>query len=194
MLFRVRRAALATGAIAAVLGLSLGSGMAEVTDQLIEHRSPLVAEQVEPRILTAEEQRAARWLDANAGPDDVVATNVHCQPISRSKPCDARAFWVSGLGGRRTVVESWGYSDETVAANGRNGLKFPLQPAPDPVLKDRNDRLFTEPTEAELAAFQQDHGVRWLLADTRASLVSPQLAKLATVRYRAGTVTVYELR
>ena len=195
LLFRVRGAALATGAIAAVLGLSLGSGMAETSDRLIEHRSPLVAQQVEPRrILTAEELRAALWLEANAGPDDVVATNVHCQPISRSKPCDARAFWVSGLGGHRTVVESWGYSDESVAADGRNGLKFPLQPAPDPVLKDRNDRLFTEPTEAELAAFQQDHGVRWLLADTRASLVSPQLARLATVRYRAGTVTVYELR
>jgi hypothetical protein len=119
---------------------------------------------------------------------------VHCQPISRSTPCDARAFWVSGLGGHRTVVESWGYSDETVAANGRDGLKFPLQPAPDPALKERNDRLFTAPTAADLAAFRSAYGVRWLLADARASLVSPVLAELTTVRYRSGTVTVYELR
>ena len=74
------------------------------------------------RLITAEEMRAALWLDAHAGRDDLVATNVHCQPIARRKPCDARAFWVAGLGGRRTLIESWGYSDEAVAANGRNGL------------------------------------------------------------------------
>jgi hypothetical protein len=194
VLFRPGRAALATGAIAAVLGLSLGNGLADTMDRLIEHRSPIVARPVEPRrIITAEEQRAALWLDAHARADDVVATNVHCQPISRSAPCDARAFWVSGLGGHRTVVESWGYSDETVAANGRDGLKFTLQPAPDPALKERNDRLFTAPTAADLAGFRSAYGVRWLLADARASLVSPELAKLATVRYRSGPVTVYEL-
>jgi VanZ family protein len=194
LFFRPGRGALVAGAIAAVLGLSLGSGLADTTDRLIEHRSPFVAEPVEPRrIVTADEQRAALWLDAHAGADDVVATNVHCQPIGRPKPCDARAFWVSGLGGHRTVVESWGYSDETVAANGRGGLKFPLQPAPDPALKERNDRLFTAPTAADLAAFRAEFGVRWLFADARASVVSPDLAKLATVRHRSGPVTVYEV-
>jgi hypothetical protein len=194
LVVRSGRASVATGAIAAVLGLSLGAGVADTVDRLVERASPLVAQPVEPRrIVTADEQRAALWLAANAGADDVVATNVHCQPISRLKPCDTRAFWVSGLGGHRTVVESWGYSDETVAANGGNGLKFTLQPAPDPALKDRNDRLFSAPTAADLAAFRQEHGVRWLLADSRAGTVSPALAELATVRYQSGTATVYEL-
>jgi hypothetical protein len=195
LLFRADRAALVSGAMAAVLGLSLGSGPVVTIHRLVERWSSTVTKPVDPRrIITAEEQQGALWLDAHAAPDDVVATNVHCQPISRSKPCDARAFWVSGLGGHRTVLEGWGYSDEALAAHGRNGLGFLLQPAPDPALKDRNDRLFTAPTAADLAAFRREYGVRWLLADHRASTVSPRLAELTTVRYRSGTVIVYELR
>jgi hypothetical protein len=123
----------------------------------------------------------------------VVATNVHCVPLARDKPCDARAFWVAGLGGHRTWVESWAYSDATVAANGVNGLKYVLQPPPDPQKYALNQRVFSDADPADLARLRA-YGVTWLLADSRAGTVAPELARLAQVRYSAGPVTVYELR
>jgi hypothetical protein len=181
--------------MAAVLGASVAAGAGYTVERL--HRVALGPPPAAPeprRLLTMEEMRAALWLDRNAADDDGVATNVHCLPMNRPKPCDARAFWVAGLGGHRTVVESWGYSDATVAANGRGGLKYPLQPAPDPQLLARNDRLFTAPTAVDLAAFRREHGVRWLFADSRVAPVSPLLASFATARLVSGPVTVYELR
>jgi hypothetical protein len=136
---------------------------------------------------------AALWLDEHAGADDVVATNVHCTPMNRAKPCDARAFWVAGLGGRRTLVESWAYSDAAVAANGVDGLKYVLQPPPDPVLFELNERVFATADPVDVRTLHDAYGVRWLLADSRASEVSPRLAQVATLRLTSGPVTVYEL-
>jgi hypothetical protein len=195
LLFRVRLPALSSGLVAAVLGLGLGSGLVTIKDRFVMVVDQQAPAAVEPgRVISADEMRAALWLDRNAGPDDVVATNVHCQPIDRPTPCDARAFWVSGLGGHRTVVESWGYSDATVAANGVNGLSFLLQPPPYPSVFDQNQEIFTGGDEADVADFKQRFGVRWLFADTRAGEVSPELARVAEVRYRSGPVTIYEVR
>ncbi|MFI7539857.1 hypothetical protein [Actinoplanes sp. NPDC049599] len=175
---------------AAVLGASIATG----TTVSI---TALTAEPVEPpapaRMVTQEEMRAALWLDGHAAADDVVATNVHCVPMNRYQPCDARAFWVAGLGGRRTLVESWAYSDATVAANGVGGRKYVLQPPPDPAKYALNQRAFTGAAPADLARLRA-YGVVWLLADRRAGAVAPELARLARVRYSAGPVTVYELR
>jgi hypothetical protein len=145
-------------------------------------------------MVTQEEMRAALWLNEHAASDDVVATNVHCVPMARYRPCDARAFWVAGLGGRRTLVESWAYSDTTVAANGVGGLKYVLQPPPDPQKYALNQRAFTDADPADLERLRQAYRVTWLFADRRAGVVSPELARLARVRYSAGPVTVYELR
>jgi hypothetical protein len=193
LMFRARRAALASGLIAGVLGIGLGSGLMTISDRMMNAiDSPPTA--LDPhRMVTADEMRAAIWLDRNAAPDDVVATNVHCQPIDRPQPCDARAFWVAGLGGHRTVVESWGYSDQTVAANGVNGLGYPLQPAPYPSVFAQNEEIFIDGDAADLADFKQRFGVRWLFADARAGDVSPELAKLAAVRFQAGPVTIYQV-
>jgi hypothetical protein len=136
--------------------------------------------------------RGALWLDQHAGNDEVIATNVHCVPIGRPRPCDARAFWVAGLAGRRTLVESWGYTDQTVAANGIDGLKYPLQPAPYPGVLAINQHVFEAGDKADLQRLR-DYGVRWLLADTRAGEVSPRLAEIAKVVYISGPVTVYRL-
>jgi hypothetical protein len=185
---------LVVGGIAAVLGAGLAGGAIASTEVL--WRAAFGPEPAQPpaaRLLTQEEMRAALWLDAHAGDDDVVATNVHCVPMNRYKPCDARAFWVAGIGGRRTLVESWAYSDATVAANGVGGLKYVLQPPPDPRKYALNQRAFTTADPADLAHLRQAYGVRWLFADSRAGMVSPQLSRLASLRYSAGPVTIYEL-
>ncbi|AGZ38834.1 hypothetical protein [Actinoplanes friuliensis] len=187
---RRRFRVLATAVTAAVLGASLATGLAGFVRVLgQETGQPSTA-----RMVTQEEMGAALWLDEHAADDDVVATNVHCTPMARYQPCDARAFWVAGLGGHRTLVESWAYSDETVAANGVGGLKYVLQPPPDQALYDLNQRAFTTADPADLTRLRQQYGVKWLFADTRAGEVSPDLARLAQLRHTSGPVTIYELR
>jgi hypothetical protein len=182
---------IAVAVVAAALGGSIASGVSVWASAIWKGESAVPP--MPARAITTAEMRAALWLNAHAGNDDVVATNVHCVPIGRPKPCDARAFWVAGLGGRRTVIESWGYSDATVAANGRNGLKYPLQPAPDPARFALNERVFTNGDPADLAQLRREFRVRWLFADSRAGRVSPHLASLATVRLISGPVTIYEV-
>lgn len=144
--------------------------------------------------VTEAEMRAALWLDAHAADDDVVATNVHCQPVRTGPNCDARAFWVSGLGGHRTVLESWSYTDEALAAHGNGGRGYAQQPAADQERFALNERAFAAPTAGDLDRLRREYGVRWLFADSRAGQVSPDLATLATVRLVDDSVTIYELR
>ncbi|MGY3515358.1 hypothetical protein ACVMYR_03475 [Micromonospora sp. PTRAS2] len=186
------RAAVA-GVVAALCGASVAGGLEWTARRIGDPPRALTAAE-RPWALTRDEARAALWLDAHADPADVVATNVHCRPVRTVAHCDARAFWVSGLGGRRTLVESWGYTDEALAGHARDGFSYPRQPAPDPELFARNERLFTAPTAPELDRVRREDGVRWLLADSAAGPVSPELARLAEVGFVAGPVTVYRLR
>jgi hypothetical protein len=186
--------AVAVFAVAAVLGCSIGTGVDRTTEKLWDDARHPDTRGVASRLVTADEMRAALWLDRNAPNDDMVATNVHCQPVRTRPACDARAFWVAGLGGHRTVVESWGYSDETVQANGAGGRRYYYQPAPRAAAYALNEQAFTNPTRADLDQLRSLYGVRWLFADRRAGPVSAQLALLATVRFTSGPVTIYALQ
>ncbi len=145
-------------------------------------------------VVAADEMRAALWLDEHAGRDDLVATNVHCRVIQPDGVCDARAFWVSALTGRRMLIESWGYSDEAAAADGVNGLRYYQQPAPDPQIYNLNQQIFTQPNTANLATLRDVYHVKWLYADSRMpGGVAKLLANLTRVRYTAGAATIYEV-
>ncbi|WFE50848.1 hypothetical protein [Micromonospora sp. WMMD1155] len=185
----------ATIAVAGVTAAMLGASAAVPLGGLVRSvlTEPVPATGPQPYALTVDEMRAALWLDENAGDEDVVATNVHCRPVRTTPHCDARAFWVTGLGGHRTVVESWGYTDAVVAAHGVDNLGYARQNFPDQELLALNDGVFTSPTVADLDRLRTVHRVRWLFADARAGTVSPELARLAQVRLVAGSVTVYEL-
>ncbi|MBQ1034288.1 hypothetical protein ACX27O_01710 [Micromonospora sp. SD19] len=189
---RRRAAAIAlAGVTAAMLGASAAVVVGGTVRSVLTEPVPATVPQA--YALTADEMRAALWLDDNAADDDVVATNVHCRPVRTTPHCDARAFWVTGLGGHRTVVESWGYTDEVVAAHGVENLGYARQSFPDQALLALNDGVFSRPTRADLDRLRTEHGVRWLFADSRAGAVSAELAGLAQVRLVAGPVTVYEL-
>ncbi|WP_406060367.1 hypothetical protein [Micromonospora sp. NBC_00860] len=190
-----RRRRTATIALAGVTAAMLGASAAVAVGGTVRSvlTEPVRATGPQPYALTADEMRAALWLDDNAADDDVVATNVHCRPVRTTPHCDARAFWVTGLGGHRTVVESWAYTDAVVAAHGVEGLGYARQSFPDQALLALNDGVFSAPTRADLDRLRNEHGVRWLFADTRAGAVSAELAGLAQVRLVAGPVTVYEL-
>ncbi|MCY1137523.1 hypothetical protein OWR29_05885 [Actinoplanes sp. Pm04-4] len=144
------------------------------------------------KLVLSGEMAAAQWLDQNAGRDDVVATNVHCIPIDWTQSCDSRAFWVAGLAGRRTVIESWGYTDEAVAADGVNGERYFKQPAPDTMRYLLNQRVFAHGQPEDVAELKRLYNVKWLFADDRAGR-SANLTEVATLRYSSGPVSVYEL-
>jgi hypothetical protein len=183
--------AIPAGLIAAVLGASLAASANGNVERADADKAKLNAKYA----VTANEMRAALWLGAHSGRDDLIATNVHCQPVaSLDSACDARAFWVSGLSGRRALVESWGYTDQAVAANWVDGKRYFMQPAPYPDRFALNQRVFAQGDAADVDKLRTEYHVKWLLADWRAAgSVSPELAKVAHLRYQAGSVSVYEL-
>ncbi|MBB4695665.1 hypothetical protein [Paractinoplanes abujensis] len=189
--------ALPAGILAAVLGAGLIGGAQRQFQEVDAALSgvPAPVEENPGKILEPEEMQAAQWLAANTGRDDVVATNVHCTPIDWTSGCDSRAFWVAGLGGRRTVIESWGYTDAALALDGVNGERYMRQPAPDYERYVLNEKVFANGQEADIAELKRLYHAKWLFADDRvAGVVSPNLAQVADVRFTAGPVTIYELR
>jgi hypothetical protein len=143
--------------------------------------------------VSAAELEAARWLHGNAGPHDVVATNVHCLTPRRDGQCDARAFWVSAFTGRRTLVGGWAYLDRTRAMGATTTVPSARRPFHDPGLLAVNDALFVAPTQA-LADLLAERGVRWVYADLRRAPASPALAEVATPVFENAEVRVYRLR
>jgi hypothetical protein len=186
--------ALPVGVIAAVLGAGFGGSalvQARANHRAISYPRAVVSPKL---VITADEMRAALWLDKHAGNYDVIATNVHCQPLPSAGACDARAFWVDGLGGRRSVVESWGYTDQALAADGVNGRRYQMQPAPYPDRFALNQRVFAEGDAADVARLRKEFHVKWLFADRRVpGGVAPGLAEVTTLRYSAGPVSVYQM-
>jgi len=125
------------------------------------------------------------WVNQHTPNDAVVATNRHCVTGRQRPSCPAIAFWVSGLGGRRTVLEGWGYS---------SAAKSVSVPTPFPERRAVNDAVFTNPSLRTIDQLRQRYGAGWLVADKLAGPVSSKLAQFAVPRFRSGEVTVYELR
>ena len=135
----------------------------------------------------------ARWLRDHSDPVDLVATNLHCRPIDDPNVCDARHFWVSAYSERHVLVEGWAYTTKAIALGRARRVSDRTVPFWDPSLLASNDAVFTAPSMASLAAFRDEHGVRWLFADlTKADAAA--LGGQADLRFRLGDFAVYELR
>lgn len=143
--------------------------------------------------VSTHELDALRWVAQHTPTDDLVATNVHCTAKRTTPHCDARAFWVTAFSQRRALVEAWAYTAEAHAMQGVGGLRSTRQPFHDQSLFDLNERAFTAPTASTLDELHQ-RGVRWLIADTAAGPVSPELASLTHEAYSSGSMTIYQLR
>jgi len=107
---------------------------------------------------------AAAWLNQHTPRDAVIATNRHCVEGRQRPRCLSLAFWVSGLGGRRTVLEGWGYTSAATSASA---------PTPFPERLAANDVVFADPNELNINRLRQRYGASWLVADTSAGPVSP---------------------
>ena len=128
---------------------------------------------------------AAAWLDQHTPNDAVIASNRHCIQGPQRPQCLSLAFWVSGLGGRSTVLEGWGYT---------SAAKWPSAPAPFPERLAANDIVLTDPSTQNIHLLRQRYGASWLVADTSAGAVSTQLPRFATPRFSSGQITIYQLR
>ncbi|GAA2488077.1 hypothetical protein [Terrabacter carboxydivorans] len=124
---------------------------------------------------------AAAWIEDHVPLYDVMATNDHCLSGSGTR-CNSREWWISGLGGRRVLLEGWAYLPGAAANKGYD----------DPALYALNQAAFTRPDASTLGAVKQ-RGVRWLVADTQAGAVSPALSTLTTKVFSSGSVSVYKL-
>jgi hypothetical protein len=180
-------------AVAAVLGLGGHTILTQQVEGIVAARAGRVPSPgTTPGFwMTAEEMSAAMWLAANAAPEDVVATNVHCERVVTRPRCTTRSFWVSAISERRVVLEGWAYQDAVLAAHGRGGYIYAVQPTPDRKRLQANDAAFYKPTAEAVQQLRREYGARWLFADERAGPVSPDLARFAIARHRAGPVTVY---
>jgi hypothetical protein len=134
--------------------------------------------------LSAGSGAAIAWLGQHTTGDAVVATNRHCVEGPQRPGCLSFAFWVSGLGGRRTVLEGWAYTGSAKSATA--STPFPARLAV-------NDAAFTDPTQGVIDRLRRGYGASWLVADRSAGPVSPALALFATARFSSGDVTVYQL-
>ncbi|MEO6996459.1 MAG: hypothetical protein ABI112_00055, partial [Terracoccus sp.] len=127
---------------------------------------------------------AALWVRAHVPLDALTATNTHCLSGTGFGPeCDSRRWWLSGLSGRRVLLESWSY----VPAAVRVGYY-------DPALYALNQSAFAAPTP-EVLKRMQALGVSWLVAERLpGEVVSDRLNVLATPRWSNDLVTVWQLR
>lgn len=136
--------------------------------------------------------QAARYIRSHSGPDDVVATNVHCMLPRRPPRCLTTSFWIAGYAERRVLVEGWAYTAQANASpDQKAGLSGEFW---DRGLLAANDVVFSRPTQRDLAVLRDTYGVRWLIADTRLATPPKALARLADLRLATGQTRVYELR
>jgi hypothetical protein len=144
---------------------------------------------------------AGAYVNAHAGPDDVVVTNEYCRfslqaRAARLAPCDARNFVVAALTQRQTLVGGWAYSDRAVtsawtqAHRRYNNEKFWNR-----TLLNAEIHAIRTPTAALLSRLYHRHDVRWIVADLRDGPVNVALLdKLAVARFVGVSTDVWQLR
>ena len=175
----------AAGATTAVYDLGRSVRLATEGD-------PIVSPE-DSRYVSGDEQRAALWLNEHSDEDDLVATNVFCVPVGYRTGCHHASFWVQGLTGRQLLVGGWAYTEQNLTAYGRGGdVRYHRLPSPWPDRVALSLRAVQSPN-AEVISELERRGVRWIFADRRATLVSPALEELATLRYRNDDVLIYRL-
>jgi hypothetical protein len=198
LVFRGSRRTWAAIAVAALLGLTVSPTI--VSLQKFARPGGSTYESIAPGGI-----EAARFIRRQSGPDDLIATNIHCHRppdkaetagLSVSKPttdrCHSGSFWIPGYAERRVLVEGWAYT-----AKANNHAKTSNEALYSPFWDQEklriNDEAFTAPTRDGLETLRTKYGVRWLFADERINPIPDELSKLAELRFQSGTVRVYQL-
>jgi hypothetical protein len=182
--------------LAAVIGLGLPPTIDRLTTlvRMAESNRRIVyAPDAGARTIPDGGIEAARWLRSHSGPNDLVATNVHCRKVNAGK-CDNRHFWISGYSERRVLVEGWGYTSKVYRDAWSGKGAFMQLEYWDPERLAANDRAFAQPSKETIGRLRSEYDVRWLFIDERYDRPAGDLDDLATLKYRDGDAAVYELR
>ncbi|MFC4585555.1 hypothetical protein [Sphaerisporangium corydalis] len=134
---------------------------------------------------------AARWLRDHSAEDDLVATNTHCR-WGCEDPCDTQQLWMAALAERRMLVEGWAYTARNLAG-WRPGEAIERLPFWDAERLRANDAVFTAPSARAVRVLRERYGVRWLLADRRLLHRPGRIGGVASLRFRVGDYSIYEL-
>lgn len=192
------RRALAFSCIWLVAAASSHGFLLTLRGENYEHLHPQVvsrhraASKSNASAITSEEMAALEYMTVNLPIDAVVATNVHCLGAAPANRCDARAFWVAGVGQRQVLLGGWGYTTLGRSTQGEGGRSHILNPYPDRQLYELNERAFQRPDDATFEALKAK-GVTHLFADRRASAVE-DIAPWCDTIFENATVTVCALR
>ncbi|MEV8376877.1 hypothetical protein AB0P21_29310 [Kribbella sp. NPDC056861] len=183
LLLRLKRQMWAVVAVSVVLGLTVSPTLGS----LKEFAAPALTsyESIAPGGI-----EAARFIRRNSGPNDLIATNIHCRQAGTDS-CLTGSYWLAGYAERRVLVEGWAYKqrvDDSYAADEKiQGAYW------DPERRRVNDEAFTAPTREVLETLRTKYGVQWLLADERVGTPPEELEKLAPLRFHYGTVRIYQV-
>ena len=199
-----RRAAAALALVAVLSGAAAASTVTFYVEPLHTYRATGQAVLPEDSVARSTRNRpdltpallsALDWLRRNSAGGDVLAVNNTCLVHGPGGECtDHRIFYYSAFSERRVLIESWSYSQRTLAAAVRTDTSYLLLPSPYPERSALNDALFTAPTPAVLAQAYRIYGVRWLFVDLRYGRPPPALEVDAVPAYRTADAVVYRLR
>lgn len=173
-----RRRGVRTLAVMTVLSALLGLVGATV---LVEVATPPPSQVAGSTTLSRAEAAAGRWISGHTGEFDLFATNDHCV-AGEYYVCTANQWWISGLGGRRVLVEGWSY---VPGSTGR-------RPFFDQALLRRNQAAYSSATPADLA-WMRSRGVRYMVAVAGGGPVSERLFEQTRTVFQDGPVRIVEL-
>ena len=183
---RAPRPAWAGVAVAVAIGLTVSP-----TAVALAHPRPVEQPAPARPTVTPGGIDAARFVRDHSGPDEVVATNVHCLLATRP-PCATASFWIPAYAERRALLQGWAYTTRSNAAGDFNGAM--AGPFWDPALLAANDAVFTDPSEARVTLLRDRYGVRWLLLDDRIPEADPTaLSRFASLQLHTGHAWVYRV-
>jgi hypothetical protein len=144
------------------------------------------------RYITGGEARAALWLAAHSGHEDIVATNVVCAPPAYRPGCTHVSFWVAALTGRQLYLGAWAYTEKSLSDYAYQNHPYQTMPSPWPQRLALSLAAVRSPSTGVIDELRRS-GVRWIFADRRATSVSPELGRYAALRYADPDVRIYRL-
>ncbi|MGP3914145.1 hypothetical protein [Nonomuraea sp. 10N515B] len=133
---------------------------------------------------------ALRWLRAKSRPDELIATNAHCD-WRLEAPCNHVRLWVSAFTERRVLLEGWGYTPRGQQSwqPGRN-----IDPQFwDPRRFEANRQAFEAPSRATVRHLQKHYGVTWLFVDERRMGPGSKMEDVAPLMFRSSNYSVYRI-
>jgi hypothetical protein len=136
---------------------------------------------------------AGRWLRGHSSPDDLVATNAHCLPLTFDNTCLNLHFAISAFTERRVLIEGWGFTATAHEQADKKKVYDGIVPYWKPQILADNEAAFHSPSAETIGKLRDRYKVRWLFVDESVSKPPADLTRFATLRYRFGPSAVYEI-